>query len=478
MRYFNQRNFKNIDCSISLSVLLACVLTIIAACADASGPLGAPNVIQSGGVSSVKVSLGAPTLALGQSTQATVVATTADGQVVSSQVDFSSQNPSVAAVSSKGVVSALAAGVAVIQAAVGSHAASATLTVKPMAPPTAGVAVVAVTLDSTSLTVGHSAKANATVMDSVGNMIPNQAVTWASLSPAVATVSPNGIVTAVSAGSAMIQAAASTKLGSAVLTVVAVPAVPGSTAPDSTTAGSTLLASHDFEDGTSGPFNDFGVAAIDYPNDPTGSGRGKVARILYSGWAGDPASNDENLEFNTKHHYRYGETIWFKGDVYFPSTVVSGGPRNFNDTRKIIDYFSDAGPQSARLILGREYGGQIVYSAGDCMDGGVFHVDVHTANTGIVLLDDTWYTLEVRMTLNSADNVRDGILEIYVNNQKTPSYRLTTGLGWITEAYPGGSYFNSFRFGTQLTIHYPTDPLWSEYRYWDNVSLSTARIGS
>jgi hypothetical protein len=462
MRYFNQRNFEKIDWSISLSMLFAIVLTFIAACVDSSGPIGAPDVIPMATVSSVKVSLAQPTLALGQSTQATVVATSSDGQSISGPVNFSSQNPSVATVSSKGVVSALTAGIAVIQAAIGSHAASATLTVKPLASPTAVVAVVSVTLDSTSLTIGHSAKASAIVMDSAGNLISDQTVTWTSLSPTIATVSSIGTVTAMAAGSVTIQASASAKAASASLTVFQVDT-------------STVIASHDFEDGKSGPFKDFGTPSIDYPQDPTGSGRGKVCRILYAPPnIGATSSNDENMQLDTQHHYRYGETIWFKGDVYLPSAIVSGGPRNPNDFRKLVDYFT---VNKARLVLTRQQNGNLHWMAGDAMDGGVYHEDVHIGDTGIPLLDDKWYTIEVMMRTNSADGVRDGRLEFYVNNPtSTPDAVVSSGLGWITEYY-GGTYFSSFRFGTQLTTWTDIEPTYAEYRYWDNVTFSKTRVG-
>jgi hypothetical protein len=316
-------------------------------------------------------------------------------------------------------------------------------------------------------------------MDSAGNLIPNQTVTWSSLSPAIATVSPAGIVTAVSAGSAMIQAGASTKIGSAGLTVAAAPPPPDSTLPDSTTPSSTLLAFHDFNDGTSGPYGYLGTPGpVDYPNDPTGSGRGKVSRIFYT----VPAtflSNDVNMEFNTAHHFRYGETIWFKGDVYIPSTLSDGvTPKTTlqnNDTRKILDYFP-AAAFGARLILGRQFGEQIQWTVCQRELDGTYHCDVRHGDTGIVLSDDAWHTIEVRWTLNSADRVSDGVLEIYVDNAtSTPNYSVTTGLNPITES-DGGTYFSSFRFGTQLTSFGTGEGAYSENRYWDNVSFSTTRM--
>ena len=455
-------HFKKVDWSTLLVVLFASVLTVIGACVQPSGPLAAPNLIPTGpGVSSVRISLAQPTLAMGQTTQATVVATSADGSVVAGHADYTSQNPSIATVSASGVVTALTAGVSTIQATVSSQAGSATLTVQPTISP---VAIVAVTLDSSSLTIGHSAKASATATDSAGNQVSGLTITWASLSPIVATVSPSGTVTAVAAGSATIEGTVSGKTGSVSLSVVTVP-------------GPTAIAFHDFNDGTPGPFTYYGsdVTSIDYPADPTNSGHGKVNRIRYHPLDG-LSSNDINMELGTAHHYRYGETIWFKGDVYIPSTLSDGVTRKTvsqnMDTRKLIDYFSP--PPMPRLIMERT-NGLLKYFVCQIEDDGQFHTDITWGSTGITLLDDTWYTIEVRLTLNSADGVKDGVLDVYVNNSgAVPNFHLTQGISPITEKN-GGSYFNSFRYGTQTTT-YSGEAAYSEYRYWDNVGFSTTRV--
>ena len=234
------RHFKNIDWPISLSLLFACVLTAIAACVEPSGPLGASNVIEGKRVSSVEVTLAQSALAPGQSTQATAVAKSSDGQVVTGQFTFSSQDSSVAKVSSKGLVTALKPGVVLIQAALAGCVGTSPVSVKALV---SQVAVVRVALDSTSLAIGHLAKATATAKDSAGNLITGDTVTWASLTPTVATVSSTGTVTAVAPGSATIQGTISGTTGLASLTVVQ-----GSTSAVATVAvaidSTTLLIGH------------------------------------------------------------------------------------------------------------------------------------------------------------------------------------------------------------------------------------------
>jgi Bacterial Ig-like domain (group 2) len=487
MRYFNK-----ISRPLNVCLLFVGVLAPVAACVESSGPLGGPHVIEVGSVSSVKLTVAQPILALGQTTQATVVARSADGQVVSGRAVFSSKNPSIATVSSEGVVSALTAGVAMIQAVVASQIASVPVTVKAQAPPGSPVAVVAVLLDSTSLTISHSAIARATVMDSAGNIISGQTVTWVSLSPTVATVVSTGTVTAVAAGSATIQATASGKAGSALLTVVQVPA-----------SIDSVLVFHDFNDGTSGSFTVGGTngGSVDFPDDPTGSGRGKVARIHYSPTLTN-RSDDEHVSWRAGDagKIRYGRTIWFKGDVYFPTNPLGDPNWNANDGRKVLDWQgqSDDGwtTGGARLYLGRGPDGTVVggpmalaievdaqITIGGVPQGRTVQYFSYFADN--LVPSDSWHTIEVRMITNSADGAHDGSLAFWIDNPgPTPTFQTAATLSFINEAWAPlnhvgvpvvGSYFNDFQQGAQLSNLSP-EPLNTEFRYWDNMGFSKTRI--
>jgi uncharacterized protein YjdB len=239
------RHFKKLDWSISLSLLFACILTVIAACVEPSGPLDAPHVLEGGGgggngggttVSSVQLTLAQSTLAPGKTTQATVVARSADGKIVDASVDFVSQNLSIATVSSNGVVTAVAAGIAMIQATVAGHGATAPVTVQSIV-----VAAVAVAFDSTKISVGHVAQASAVVKDTAGNPITDQAVTWSSLTPNIASVSSSGTVTAIAAGTASIEAVASGVNGAGSI-IVEAPSVAPSVASVAVAFDSTRIS--------------------------------------------------------------------------------------------------------------------------------------------------------------------------------------------------------------------------------------------
>jgi len=128
-------------------------------------------------------------------------ATVAPSNATNKSVKWSSSKSSVATVSSTGLVTAVAAGSAVItcEAEDGSGVkATCNITVK-----AATVAVTGITLNATSkeLTAGQTFQLSATVAPSNAT---NKNMTWNSNKTSVATVSSNGLVTAVAAGSAVI----------------------------------------------------------------------------------------------------------------------------------------------------------------------------------------------------------------------------------------------------------------------------------
>lgn len=248
--------------------------------------------------------------------------------------------------------------------------------------------------------------------------------------------------------------------------------LPGCSSADSQPTGPRgNLAFNDFSNGTLGPY--VSTADVSFPNDPTASGRGRVARMYYNPTQGSlQSSNDEGVVYDAgATRLRYGETIWMKGEFYIPfaGTAVKAGHH-----RKLIDYWGGG----VRMTLYRAYAFsgelRLWLSSVDWMNGS--SQETVTEVTGITLADNIWHSIEVKMVTNSADNVRDGVVEVYINGALSPSYTRNTGLGWITEKFPGGSYFNYYRVGQQLTID-AGHPLYTEYRYWDNVGFSTTRIG-
>ena len=234
-------------------------------------------------------------------------------------------------------------------------------------------------------------------------------------------------------------------------------------------AAATHIRSHNFNDGTLGPYINPWSTGIDFPNDPTRTGHGKVARILYNPTKQrHQSSQDRGFGFESRIRYR--ETIWMRGQVYLP---YAGSPIKANHNRKLVD-FVGSGMRGIHTRMTLHRRDMVLHvSVVDWMSGSLR--ETLAESTGIRLPDNTWLTIEVRMTTNSADNIRDGVLEIYINGASTPSYSRRRGLGWITEKYPGGSFFSWFAIGSQLTVD-AGDPVYREYRYWDDVAFSRTRI--
>lgn len=129
--------------------------------------------------------------------------------------------PGLATISSSGRVTSLAAGVAVVVARIDGIRGEDALVIRP----TASLAQVIVSLDSSSLLAGSSTQARVVLLDSVGEAVTPRPVTWSIRGPAgVATISATGVVTALAAGTVAVVASAEGIEGEAILQVV-VPSV-------------------------------------------------------------------------------------------------------------------------------------------------------------------------------------------------------------------------------------------------------------
>ena len=168
-------------------------------------------------IGSVQVTPPAASLVVGQIVDLTAVVRNASGTVVSRDVEWSSSNPAAAVVSSTGRVRALALGTTQITATVDGVGGAASISVLPIP-----VASVDVALASTTLNVGQTTQATATLRDEDDNVLTGRAIAWTTSNAAVATVTSTGLVTAVSSGTANIIATSETVAGNASVTVTQV----------------------------------------------------------------------------------------------------------------------------------------------------------------------------------------------------------------------------------------------------------------
>ncbi len=170
-------------------------------------------------VASITVSLSA-TINVGQTAQATAVLRDAAGNVLSGRtIAWSTAEPSLATVTSSGLVTAIAAGTATVVATSEGVTGAATVVVAP--PPPQPVASITLSASATSMVVGQSQTVTATLRDAQGNTLSGRTIAWSSSNPAAVTVTATGQVQAVGAGSATIVATSEGKSGAINLSVTA-----------------------------------------------------------------------------------------------------------------------------------------------------------------------------------------------------------------------------------------------------------------
>ena len=190
-------------------------------------------------VSSLVVSPSQLSLTPGQGTRLSVLVTDANGTVLSGRaVTFSSASPAIATVSTDGTVTAVAAGSTTVTVTSEGKAATVAITVSPT--PAASIRVTPATA---SVFIGSTTTLSATVLDAGGASL-DRPVTWSSGAPTVASVSEDGTVTGVGVGTAVILASAEGRVGSATVTVAAIPVATVTITPASSTldpGGSTTL---------------------------------------------------------------------------------------------------------------------------------------------------------------------------------------------------------------------------------------------
>lgn len=185
-------------------------------------------------LTTVSVTLSAAAVFVGSTTTASAAGADQNGaSIATGTVTWSVGTPSVASVTSGGLVTGLAAGTTTIIATAGGRQGQATLTVNPVP-----VARVSVSPASATLVAGATQQLTAATLDASGNALSGRVVTWTSSDATRATVSAAGLVTAVAAGTTTITATSEAQSGTAAITVTA--AAPGS-APTIASIGPAVM---------------------------------------------------------------------------------------------------------------------------------------------------------------------------------------------------------------------------------------------
>ncbi|HET7250020.1 MAG TPA: Ig-like domain-containing protein, partial [Gemmatimonadales bacterium] len=169
-------------------------------------------------VATVEVSPQSPSIVAGATVQLDAVALDAGGEpLIGHSFTWQTSDPSIATVSTSGLVTGVSAGgPVIITATTDGKSGTSSVTVTSSSEP---VASVEVTPASANLTVGGTVQLTATPKDAAGQPLSGRTITWTTDNGTVATVSSSGLVTGQSAGSATITATSEGKSGSSGITV-------------------------------------------------------------------------------------------------------------------------------------------------------------------------------------------------------------------------------------------------------------------
>jgi Bacterial Ig-like domain (group 2) len=203
------------------SVSAASVATNGSGVASTSWTLESPftNTLQAtvAGVSSVSfnatglipllsVSLASSGISIGGTTQATAVLTDNTGNAITGRtVTWGSSEPGLATLSAAGLVTGIGSGSACVTATVDGASRCANITVGGSTPKQPASSLT-VAVASTTLRVGETTQATATLRDPNGNVVSGRTIIWGSHNPGGATVSATGLITALSADNTTISA--------------------------------------------------------------------------------------------------------------------------------------------------------------------------------------------------------------------------------------------------------------------------------
>ena len=340
------------------------------------------------------------------------------------------------------------------------------------------VVALAVVSDSSTLSVGHVAQLSASATDNDGNTV-QALVQWVSLTPEIAGVSPNGAVTALAFGEAVFEGSVADVKARGTINIVK----PDSPTPAESEAVPANLASNNFDNGELDPYTNPWGTDLDFPTDPTNSGRGRVARFHYKGDIGD-----QNRAMEFTHIRRWGEPMYFRGEFNIAVDDLAANEvlrklvywQSHNDYGK---YTNNGGLASGRTVV-HLTGSDLVVDAtfNPATGSGRDANDVRTVEiiaTG--LRGRQWYTLEVFQQMESALGRNDGVLRVWLDGNLI--FEKTT-MTWSDPLWVGSAsnpvpfeaadiYFEHFLVGNQVNRY---DGSFDEYRYWDNVEFSTQRI--
>jgi uncharacterized protein YjdB len=188
---------------------------VVAACSSTS-----TDLLTTADVGSVSITPTTTTVRVGSQIPLQALVQGPGGKTIpGTDVFWSVQNPSIATVSTAGIVTGVALGSTQVAASVNGKSGIATVTVSQ-----AAVATVTVTPSPLAMSVGQTTQLAATVRDQNGTVVTNRVVTWTNSDNSIVTLTPtagtyNATVKGKKAGTVTITATSEGKNGTATVRV-------------------------------------------------------------------------------------------------------------------------------------------------------------------------------------------------------------------------------------------------------------------
>ena len=393
----------------------------------------------------------------GDSARVTAAVKDAAGVTIANPVlTWTSSKPAVATVNG-GMVKGVSAGTGVIYVSSGTFKDSTVVTVA-AGTTTPVLTTVAVTPATAAVSVSGTVQLSAAARDQNGQLMTGQTFAWSSSNPQVASVSATGLVKGLAAGTVSIAASAGGKVGTAQVTVTTT-----QTPPPSGSFNPPNIAFTNFDAGNSSPFKagnglTTGSADIKFIADPTGKfGAGKVMQVHYARTSTASTPDvDRNVLYKKGIHW--SQTVFMRGHVLIP-TPQSG----MTGAMRKLMYVMTAAPSKSFCVI--RANGSTLYAE--------FSGTTSTSRVATIgaFPFGVKHSIEVQITVNSAAGVPNGTLRVWLNGVLATDLH---DVNWI-KAPDAATNFNTFKFGQQTQN--TTTSLFDEVRYWDNIALSTTRIG-
>jgi uncharacterized protein YjdB len=216
----------------SIGVVTAVATGVATITATSEGKSGSAAVsVGAQPVASVTMSPASSTLFISKTLAFTTMLRDSAGVALNGRtVTWASSAPSVATVSSSGVVTGVGVGVATITATSEGKSGSAMIDVQPLP-----VGIVQVTPSAAWKMLGRTIQLAVATLDSSGNVLTGRPVAWTSSNPAIASVSQTGLVTSLAVGTAVISARSEGVTGTSEFNSILVPVASVNLSPASPT---------------------------------------------------------------------------------------------------------------------------------------------------------------------------------------------------------------------------------------------------